>query len=106
MGKWRTDSAIEFLGRKDEQVKVRGHRIEPGEIESLLRQYETIEDAAVTVFVNKSGDQELVAYVASHDELNAAVLRNFLVTRLPAYMIPAHFVPAGAPAAYAQRQNQ
>jgi natural product biosynthesis luciferase-like monooxygenase protein len=91
-GKWNADGSIEFAGRRDDQVKVRGHRIEPGETEAVLRQYETITDAVVTTFVNHSEDRELVAYITGHEALNASVLRSFLSKRLPAYMIPSHFV--------------
>lgn len=92
MGRWRADGSLLFAGRKDDQVKVRGHRIEPGEIETVLKRYDTITDVIVTTFVNNSQDTELVAYITGSTAHQATALRNFLAQRLPAYMIPTHFV--------------
>ncbi|HEV2855902.1 MAG TPA: amino acid adenylation domain-containing protein [Thermoanaerobaculia bacterium] len=85
LGRWRPDGVLEFLGRMDEQVKVRGHRVEPGEIESALREVERVREAAVQV-----RDGRLVAWVV--DGASPGELRRALEARLPDYMVPAAFV--------------
>ncbi|SFD00760.1 amino acid adenylation domain-containing protein [Chitinophaga sp. CF118] len=92
LGKWMPDGNIAFIGRKDEQIKITGYRIEPGEIASCLMQYQYVTNAVVTAMTNSDGRKELVAYVVSPDELDAAVLQNYLATLLPPYMVPAHYV--------------
>ncbi|MGE0862777.1 MAG: non-ribosomal peptide synthase/polyketide synthase, partial [Vicinamibacterales bacterium] len=90
--RWRADGQLEFLGRIDTQVKLRGFRIEPGEIEAVLRRQPGVRDAVVLV----AGDAEhrrLVAYVAAADSsAGAATLRGCLQQLLPAFMVPAQFV--------------
>jgi natural product biosynthesis luciferase-like monooxygenase protein len=92
--RFRPDGMLEFLGRLDHQVKIRGHRIEPGEIESVLRLHPSVRDAAVAAFQEDGGEKRLAAYlVAANGELPAVGdLRRFVADRLPAYMIPAAFV--------------
>ncbi|WP_242674830.1 amino acid adenylation domain-containing protein [Niastella populi] len=92
LGCWLSDGNIEFIGRKDEQVKIRGHRIEPGEIEHALLNHEAIKEAVVLTKENESGEKELVAYITSNAEQNTSGLRDYLKEQLPAYMLPAHFV--------------
>ncbi|HEV2855904.1 MAG TPA: amino acid adenylation domain-containing protein [Thermoanaerobaculia bacterium] len=89
LGRWRPDGELEFLGRADEQVKLRGYRIEPGEIESALRGIDGVSEAAVVL---RGG--RLVAYVAG--DAPTAGLRRQLETRLPEYIIPALFVKLDA----------
>ena len=88
------DGNIEFLGRLDQQVKVRGYRIEPGEIETLLVQHEQVRAAVVVVREDNPGDQRLVAYcVPLQDEaITASELRDHLKARLPAYLVPGMWV--------------
>jgi amino acid adenylation domain-containing protein len=88
------DGSIEVLGRLDEQVKLHGFRIEPGEIESSLCRHPAIREAAVVLREGIAGDRQLVAYLVLHNchELAAAELREFLRATLPEYMIPAAFV--------------
>ncbi|MGB2570895.1 amino acid adenylation domain-containing protein [Micromonospora citrea] len=88
--RWRPDGRLEFLGRLDFQVKVRGHRIEPGEIESVLRADPRVRDTVVVVREDTPGDQRLVAYHVGDAEPDA--LRDACVARLPGYMVPATFV--------------
>ncbi|MDQ3952687.1 MAG: amino acid adenylation domain-containing protein, partial [Actinomycetota bacterium] len=88
--RYRRDGSIDFLGRADDQVKVRGHRIEPAEVETALRSHEAVRDAAVAL-----KDGRLVAYWTALDSSNPPgppELRAFLAGVLPAYMIPASFV--------------
>jgi thioesterase domain-containing protein/acyl carrier protein len=93
MGRYLPDGAIEFLGRKDEQVKIRGHRIEPGEIDAILRQHPDVNDVLTLAREDTPGDKRLVAYVVARSpSASAADLRAFLKRRIPNYMIPAHMV--------------
>ena len=91
LGRWLPDGEIEFQGRIDDQVKLRGYRIEPGEIEHCLRQIPGVRDAVVllrTVHERK----ELVAYVTGSGDVDPPTLRETLLQRLPSYMVPAHLV--------------
>lgn len=89
--RWRPDGNIEFLGRIDNQVKIRGNRVELGEIESHLSAHPRIKEAVVTV-LEKEGDKFLVAYYVAEEEMEVSVLRGFLSERLPGYMVPAYYV--------------
>jgi len=86
----RPDGAFDFLGRIDHQIKLRGFRIEPGEIEALLCGHPAVSEAAVAVLA----PARLVAYVVGRDGLapSAAELRGYLRERLPGYMVPAAYV--------------
>ena len=88
------DGRIEFVGRRDEQVKVRGFRVELGEIQAALEQIEYVLEAVVVVDKDAQGNQRLVAYVvADEDESElAAKLREYLREKLPEYMVPSAFV--------------
>lgn len=92
--RWLPDGRLDILGRLDDQVKVRGFRVEPGEIEAALRGHARVRDAAVVLRPGPSGEQRLVGYVACTDDEPAepAELRAFLGTRLPPYMVPASIV--------------
>ncbi len=94
LGRWRADGVLEFLGRVDQQVKVRGHRIELGEIESALRQHSAVRDCVVSLSEVAANDQRLIAYVVldSQNSTLAGELRQFLAAKLPDYMMPAAFV--------------
>ncbi|HEX8243503.1 MAG TPA: condensation domain-containing protein, partial [Longimicrobium sp.] len=92
LGRWLPDGTIEFLGRTDQQVKVRGFRIEPGEIEARLVEHAGVREAVVVVREDTPGEKRLVAYVVGDDAAGAEVLRAHLGERLPAYMVPAAYV--------------
>ncbi|HEU4453278.1 MAG TPA: amino acid adenylation domain-containing protein [Longimicrobium sp.] len=90
--------ALEFLGRFDEQVKVRGFRVETGEVAAALREHPAVADAAVVAREEAEGGRRLVGYVAGPDRaaLEAADFRVFLKERLPDYMVPSAFVAVDA----------
>ena len=96
LGRWRAngDGALEYLGRNDQQIKLRGQRIELGEIESQLQLQAGIREAVVLLREDRPNDQRLVAYLTLHAQatLDVARLRAGLLQQLPDYMLPAHFV--------------
>jgi amino acid adenylation domain-containing protein len=91
---WLPDGRINLLGRKDEQVKVRGQRVELGEIESVLAQHPAVMQSAVLVRKSDGRETRLVAYVVLNQGHTAAIaeLRSHLKNKLPDYMVPAQFV--------------
>ncbi|MGW2277290.1 non-ribosomal peptide synthetase/MFS transporter [Streptomyces sp. NPDC001770] len=94
LGRRRPDGTLEHLGRIDHQVKLRGLRIEPGEIESALRALPAVTEAAVVVREDSPGDKRLAAYLVTEDgpdDLDAQALRTRLKLVLPDYMVPVSF---------------
>jgi amino acid adenylation domain-containing protein len=112
MARWREDGQLEFAGRADDQVKVRGFRIEPGEVESALREHPAVRDAAVAARRGALGDARLVGWIVPADvsphpapPVAPAVLarsellsdvRAHLAERLPPHMIPSALVAVDA----------
>jgi acyl-coenzyme A synthetase/AMP-(fatty) acid ligase len=98
--RFRPDGQLEFLGRADTQVKVRGFRIELEEIEVNLLRLPAIKEAAVIALEDKAGQKRLVAYYVPNTgleaKLNTADLRRLLQQRLPEFMLPQLYVPMGA----------
>jgi acyl carrier protein len=91
--RWLDDGRLEFLGRFDEQLKLRGHRIEPGEIEACLNSHPGVRASAVLLRADPDCPRQLVAYVVpTQAELAPLVLREHLARALPAYMLPAAYV--------------
>ncbi|WP_156434463.1 non-ribosomal peptide synthetase, partial [Mycobacterium sp. IS-1590] len=88
--RWGTDGQLQYLGRADEQVKIRGHRIELGEVQAALAALEGVEQAAVIAREDTPGDKRLVGYVTGTAE--PARLRAALADRLADYMVPAAVV--------------
>ncbi|MCF1593506.1 non-ribosomal peptide synthetase [Streptomyces muensis] len=94
----RPDGQLVFAGRSDDQIKVRGHRVEPGEIEAALCTHPGIAQAAVSAHDDRGGGTRLVACTvpATRAEVDPGDLRAFLLERLPAHMVPAAFVTLDA----------
>ncbi|WP_411859390.1 amino acid adenylation domain-containing protein [Bacillus velezensis] len=88
IARWTEDGLVEWLGRSDGQVKVRGYRIEPGEIEAAIRRIDGIREAAVTART-EHGETALYAYIEGRESDD---VRAELAARLPAYMMPAQFI--------------
>lgn len=91
-GRWRPDGKLEYLGRRDSQVKISGFRIEIGEIENALLRVPGVRDGAVVVAERGDGGRQLLAFYAGERELAADALRDPLQASLPSYMLPALFL--------------
>jgi amino acid adenylation domain-containing protein len=103
--RWRPGQLIEFLGRVDAQLKIRGYRVEPGEAEAVLREHPGVREAVVAAVADPRGDHQLAAWVEPHPagplaELDgdaiARLLRGFLGQRLPEYLVPARWARIAA----------
>ncbi len=90
----RSDDSLEFVGRRDEQIKIRGFRVETGEIDAVLHEHALVWQAVTILREDRPGDKRLVAYVetARDHALTTRDLRSWLETRLPDYMLPSAFV--------------
>ncbi|WP_150275298.1 non-ribosomal peptide synthetase [Paenibacillus tepidiphilus] len=92
LARWREDGTLEYLGRMDQQVKVRGFRIEPGEVEHTLLKHPAVRRAVVQVREDEAGQQRLVAYMVLAEQGQEGQWQEFLAQWLPAYMIPGAYV--------------
>nr|WP_295864097.1 non-ribosomal peptide synthase/polyketide synthase [uncultured Chitinophaga sp.] len=93
LGRWLPDGTVEYLGRLDDQVKVRGFRVELGEIEHALQLHEHIQQAVVVARADRKGNKQLAAYVVTTDAYDRDNVYAFLKGRLPEYMVPSWLVP-------------
>ena len=99
LGRIGSDGNIEYCGRIDEQINLRGYRIEPEEIEAKLTQFDSVGQGVVILQTTPSGKQQLVAYIVPEGlpgELDIPALRASLVKQLPAHMVPSTFVTLSA----------
>jgi amino acid adenylation domain-containing protein len=94
LARFLPDGNIEYLGRADYQIKLRGHRIEPGEIEAFLEQCRGVRQAVVVLREDRDGDKRLVAYLVASagSPQSPSELRATLASKLPDYMVPSAFV--------------
>src|SRR2546425_1291019 len=90
-GRWLPDGKLEFLGRRDSQVKISGFRIEIGEIENTLLRVPGVREGAVVVTEGRDGSKHLVAFYAGNGPLDATALRDRVGDSLPKYMLPTAF---------------
>ncbi|MFL5385967.1 MAG: amino acid adenylation domain-containing protein, partial [Longimicrobiaceae bacterium] len=92
LGRWNADGTLDYLGRIDHQVKVRGFRVEPGEVEAALAALPGVRDAVVMLRDAPAGDRRLVGYVASPEALSPVEMRASLRRVLPAHLVPSELV--------------
>jgi hypothetical protein len=88
LGRWLPEGALEFQGRKDDQLKVNGYRVELGEIEAVLVQHPAVKQSVATVVGRERGEARLVCYYIADRAVTEQELRAFLAQSLPAYMVP------------------
>jgi amino acid adenylation domain-containing protein len=86
------DNNIEYLGRVDTQVKIRGNRVEPAEIEVLLNQAPGIQQAAVVAKEYAGGNKRLIAYLVANDTEDTATIKHYIAAKVPDYMVPSAFI--------------
>ncbi|MNO48389.1 Plipastatin synthase subunit B [compost metagenome] len=92
LARWQPDGSLEYMGRIDHQVKVRGHRIEIAEIEARLLEDARLDNICVIPWKHESGQLELCAYFTSRLPCEPSEIREPLLDKLPDYMIPAYFI--------------
>ena len=92
-GRLTADGLIKVMGRKDFQIKIRGFRVESGEIESLLLRHEAIKEAVILAKKDENIENYLCAYIVSDKKIPSEELKEYLSRELPDYMIPRYFIP-------------
>ncbi|MCE3228706.1 MAG: amino acid adenylation protein [Bacteroidetes bacterium] len=93
LGFMRSNGEFEYLGRKDDQVKIMSHRVELGEINSVLESHPSVQQAVTTTKDDASGQKIILSYVRQGEAVATAEVKKFLETMLPVYMIPLHIIP-------------
>src|SRR5262249_31284569 len=98
LARYRADGVMEYIGRADQQVKIRGHRVELGEVEAVLGRHPAVREAVVDAREEPGGGKRLVAYIVPGAEglPPAKELREWVGRELPYYMLPAAFVALDA----------
>ncbi|MFT7136938.1 MAG: natural product biosynthesis luciferase-like monooxygenase protein, partial [Akkermansiaceae bacterium] len=96
LARWRTDGRLDFLGRADFQVKLRGYRVELGEIESVIDQHAGIQQSVVIAREDTPGVVQLVGYLLAEGAVDEVALRKGMLKSLPDFMVPRHFVTLDA----------
>lgn len=98
LGQFLPDGNIQYLGRNDQQVKIRGVRVELGAVEAVLAQHPSVEEAVVCAREVEPGEKRMVAYFTGKTDCSptGSELRRFLTTKLPSYAVPSTFVPVRA----------
>lgn len=89
LARWLPDGNIEYVGRIDDQIKIRGHRVEPGEIEVVLYNAPGVKQAVVKIFTTKEGDCRIGAYLVTHESYDKELSDSYIKSYLPDYMRPA-----------------
>jgi amino acid adenylation domain-containing protein len=94
LGRYHPNGDVEFMGRKDRQVKVRGFRVELSEIEAVLHQHSMVKQSIVSIWDADEGDKRLAAYIIPQEKgfNDSTILREYLKQHLPSYMIPGSFI--------------
>uniref|UniRef100_UPI00313ED713 amino acid adenylation domain-containing protein n=1 Tax=Dyadobacter sp. OTU695 TaxID=3043860 RepID=UPI00313ED713 len=92
LARWLPEGDIEYIGRKDDQLKIRGNRVELGEIEAVLQSAPGILHASVVYKRKEAAEGRLIGYIICQDEFDRAAIASYLEARLPDYMVPATFV--------------
>ncbi len=90
LARWLEDGSIEYIGRSDKQLKIRGFRVETGAIEKVLQEHTSVNEVIVTPLKNKEGDNELAAFIKGSSQVDEKTLRAHIKTHLPEFMVPEH----------------
>jgi amino acid adenylation domain-containing protein len=96
VGRWLPGGMLAFLGRIDDQAKIRGYRVEPGEIEAVLVEHPSVSEAVVTVVGSARETLSLAGYYVGDTDLTADEVREYLAGRLPDYLMPSFLIPIAA----------
>jgi len=92
LARWLPDGNLEFIGRKDNQVKIRGNRVELGEIEHVIREYDPAIANALVLVKEVNNEQVIIAYYTAAADIDRKLLRNYLKERLADYMVPGYYI--------------